>query len=989
MASLTQFYLTTLWAYTPKAIERVIEEFAGTELADAEITFDNDYHWFKVICREDQAHQARQLFDRIVGEIEEDAFGDAASSILRPDGAINTSFDNQWISDGHEHNTPASYRLPKMFSEFLHTAIWDNLDRDTKTLTIRDIATEEELAEIAEKSSITMSYDLSRRLVYIGGHAEKPVREVQEKLKVLLDIKKLSTRRVRIEHVLYAEDYVERNAPDFMAETRYLANIDPKLASSTLFDRARVRNLENAYKALYREGVSIRLCYWDPERQYWVSLLGPKVPGRSGKKSNLGNRPILSTKVAYNPPSVTGVIVSSLQHRETDTKVQSWIESVPDVVAPDSVPASYPKTYVPSAKPLLGSQAANKQPPLVSPPEAAGESLIDSLPEHIADMGMVTPKESNPTAPETVDKAAAIDKITRQLASLLMPLFPELLPDKTPSNTTQAGTMSKVDSDDDSPNEFQAKGKETLIDLQSTTGAGSSKNVPSPQISWDMPALIPQPVNTVQSRDSNLSRAHLGSGSIGFQPMNERTASRQAGKPLTKEQKNLQLELGEPDRLLATEGFTEEIEAAMAKLLATGPYRRGKLELRAELGRVLLMGLDLSALAFNDVNTPSNGWEKAELLKQLSVYFSEPQNIHFTKILTTYASDAEGMINIKTGGTRLWEEKPSSVWTVYSFRCALRIQHRLLQFVVDIEDDSTSSTPFSYLIRPLHGVDGVNGLLPLYVHAIRRNWDLEIRLSHVDTEEAEKALGSYAKTLLQTLSISHSGTGAAELKFAVPQGCGWDIKEARVLTKWRHPSPNNKSSLEITEVQQMEMTACSDDPLAASGGNWEVKRAQAWTQRAVQQKGINGECPRWYEAAVVSPEAEALFRENQSLGVGEKAHWTFDELKTRGILATVYGPALRMLREMDHVGRNDDNTLAAAYGGLLIKANKPPRSVPGLSPSNPRTRSGQSPAQGQNRRRRGRGSNQDGSWSSIASSSRPGTYSSSSNMSSRGGSEAK
>lgn len=191
----------------------------------------------------------------------------------------------------------------------------------------------------------------------------------------------------------------------------------------------------------------------------------------------------------------------------------------------------------------------------------------------------------------------------------------------------------------------------------------------------------------------------------------------------------------------------------------------------------------------------------------------------------------------------------------------------------------------------------------------------------------------------------------------MPQGCGWEIKEVRVLSKWRHPGLNNKSSLEITEVQQMEMAACPDAPPAAAEGSWEVKRARAWTQQTTQQRGITGEFPRWYEAAVVSHEAEALFRENQFLELGEKAGWTFDELKARGILAAVYGPALQMLREMDHVGRNDDNTLSVAYGDLLIKANKPSRSVPGLSQINPRTRSRQSPVREQNRRRRGGVSN--------------------------------
>lgn len=564
---------------------------------------------------------------------------------------------------------------------------------------------------------------------------------------------KLSTRRVQIEHVLYTEDYVEKNAPDFTAETRYLANIDQKLVSSTLFDRVRVRNLENSYKTLYREGVSIRLCYWDTKRQYWVSLLGPKVPSRSGKKYRLGNRPSISMRAAPNFSRVIGRPLLSLQHQETDTKVQAWIETVLDHMS-FSVPPAELKHGDSSTSSFPNVQAADRKSRLAPASATTAKDLMNCYDEQIADLNNNTPRGSRPTAAEPVDKAAAIDKITRQLVSLLMPLFPELSTDCMSPSSTHAGTMAKAESREGTPSRFQAQDTEALIDLQDTAGIENPQSASNTQISWEMPALIPQSVSAIQSRDAQLFRKHLESGNDNFRPMNKQTAPRQAGIPSASGQITSQLELEEPDRLFVTEKFVEELEAAMVRLLMTGPYRRGKVELRAELGRVLLMGLDLSALAFNDINTPSNGWQKAKLLEQLGVYFSQPQNIHFTKILTTYASDTEDMININTGGTRLWKENPGRAWTVYSFRCALRLQNTPVQYVVDIEDDPLSSDPLSYSIRPYHSVDGMDGLLPIYVHAIRRNWDLEIRLSHTRTGSVEKALGSYAKTLLHTLSVS-------------------------------------------------------------------------------------------------------------------------------------------------------------------------------------------------------------------------------------------
>lgn len=152
----------------------------------------------------------------------------------------------------------------------------------------------------------------------------------------------------------------------------------------------------------------------------------------------------------------------------------------------------------------------------------------------------------------------------------------------------------------------------------------------------------------------------------------------------------------------------------------------------------------------------------------------------------------------------------------------------------------------------------------------------------------------------------------------------------------------------------MEISPLPDGIDGASKSEWDVMCAQPWTQRTTQQKRVEGEFPRWYEAAVVSTEAEAVFRENQTVEVGEKADWTYDKLKERGIPAAIYGPALQLLREMDHVGRNDDNGLSAAYGHLLIKGNKPSRTVPALSLNKSGTVPGMSPAQGSSRRRGGR-----------------------------------
>lgn len=166
-----------------------------------------------------------------------------------------------------------------------------------------------------------------------------------------------------------------------------------------------------------------------------------------------------------------------------------------------------------------------------------------------------------------------------------------------------------------------------------------------------------------------------------------------------------------------------------------------------------------------------------------------------------------------------------------------------------------------------------------------------------------------------------------------------DVNEVRVLTKWRHISLDRKSALEITEVQQLEMKPYSQGLYSGSWDSWEGTLARPWTQRATKERRYEGEFPRWYEAAIVSLELEQLFQQNLLLQLGEKADWNPEDVKARGLLAAIYNPALKMVKAMDHVGRQDDNHMSETYGHLLRRRNDPPPAVPGSIHAQVRVRS--------------------------------------------------
>ncbi|KAK3336881.1 hypothetical protein B0T19DRAFT_471883 [Cercophora scortea] len=304
MSPYKEFYLCTLWAYRPKAVERIIAELNGLELKKAEFIYDLKTGWFKIICNVADIARVQEQFRDTTSKIENAAFKEDYDAILNGDGTLKPSFESDLI--GHEHTPVTSggesdtlhkLSLPPMFWKFAHAAIWTKLEEDVENPAIQDLLSGEEFTEIQRDTSVTITCNLSGKEVYIGASDKLSVQEAQGRLEVLLEIEKLPP--MQAEHVLFAEDYVEPDLPHFTADTRYMANINPKLVTSTLLDRACLPNLEKSYRLIYQKGTSIRLCTFDRQKNCHVSLFGPRILPRtniSGKpKAPSGNLNAAST----------------------------------------------------------------------------------------------------------------------------------------------------------------------------------------------------------------------------------------------------------------------------------------------------------------------------------------------------------------------------------------------------------------------------------------------------------------------------------------------------------------------------------------------------------------------------------------------------------------------------------------------------------------------------------------------------------------------
>ena len=370
--------------------------------------------------------------------------------------------------------------------------------------------------------------------------------------------------------------------------------------------------------------------------------------------------------------------------------------------------------------------------------------------------------------------------------------------------------------------------------------------------------------------------------------------------------------------------FAQKMDDAIRQLVAKGPYLPGKITLRADFGRVLLRGIDESALNFRAEGSRSNGWP----LEILSQRLRECKGTSFTKILTTDGVDVEYLVGIRDArtGQLLWNPEPTNR-TIYSFACtAGQGNKNKEQFFLDI--DGTEGA-FIYALR------GKNeDKAPISVHGLLRNWDFRVVMSHTNVAELENKFGPFARSLVANLQVTLSSeTDDPRLRWGIHDDFHVAVNHMRTLTKWRFMSRDGESHLDITEVLENDVQGCKSSPDMNGRNGWFMQMAQLY-------KGANrgrlerlGFPDRWYEASVTSAVAEDMLCQNESLCFAARADWDFESLKDAGALNAILKPALRMLQEMDSVGAGNDNRQAGTV--KLPRPNNTFVPAPGVQVEDP------------------------------------------------------
>ncbi|KAK4160963.1 hypothetical protein QBC43DRAFT_218682 [Cladorrhinum sp. PSN259] len=845
-----EFYLASLWIYTPKAVKRVIDTLNSLECPNSEVIFQTEWNWFRVISHQSDCKPIRFRFYRLTKEIVQDAFHGDYSPMLGEDGTLHYGgVDNEWIIGVNEvisikrirAKNYDAYRYPATLGNYYYKDVWEEGNGDGQVVKLDDFLPEALRLELEHEHNVTLTHDLTGNTIYIGGHDQASVSNVRARLRVLLSAKTIEFSAGRFEHLLYAEHWDYQDCP-FTADMRYMTNIDPRLSSSTLIDSGKVRNLEAAYERLYKIGVSIRLCEFSMWKNRYVSTFGPSIRPREDKKQNhvLGNRPVVSNKKKER------VDVQDGSDHDGKSGIAAWIANIPDTASLAS-----PSQGLAAGPSFDTEQEALDYYSWLTADAAADEKLID-------------------VDPPTIRELVRIESPRMTSVSVL-----SLAPPRTSLTLTLTLAAKNTGG-------FKRYNDPGVQKHQTMKQQGGNRNTDHPHL-LDLDEAIP-----------------------GWMP---------------------------------EKGFFRDLEAALQRLLVGSPFRSGILELRAEFGRAILGEVDETALSFNAVNTKSDGWKKWDILNKLNVLavvnpMEQRNRIHFTKILTTSSADVEDIINLENiwnQGRRFWTPKPASAWTVYSFRCILEADGKSCQFVVEIEDHgpaSKSPRHMRTMIKPVHPAHDADGVTPLYVHAIRCNWDLRFMLMHIDCKKMESLFGEFASRLFRGLEITWND--GPDLKFSIPTGL-INVKNVRVLTKWRHLSPDLKSALEITEVERLEMKQLSWQTSNPRGMLQKDYHARPFSLEKSKKLKANGDPTRWYEAAVVSTMIEDVFKENAVIASGEKANWEVPTLAAMKAFPPLYEPVLNMVRLMDRIGGDNDNGHGKKLWDTVARKNDTVPAVPGLT----------------------------------------------------------
>ncbi|KAF4978082.1 hypothetical protein FZEAL_5472 [Fusarium zealandicum] len=323
----------------------------------------------------------------------------------------------------------------------------------------------------------------------------------------------------------------------------------------------------------------------------------------------------------------------------------------------------------------------------------------------------------------------------------------------------------------------------------------------------------------------------------------------------------------------------ERAEKELQNLLRMLQVTPGKLRLEANFGRLCIKNLVPSLVNIGE--GPS--WFAPQVLEDLNTDGFEEEHMGFYTILTTSGAEAN-LIPKLAACKAAWMLKEKQV--TYDFVCVSN-QHSS-SFVVKVDADT-----FKYECLPV-----AQEMSRLHVHCVQRAWDVQFTINRTSVDALPEDLKGFAASLVRSLNISTGDTGEIEIDADQDCALGWCVQGVNIrhLAKYRNGG-KGRSCLTITMTRVLKRFPAARNTTKAKYRGHTIPTT------------VPGEGPltQWFEAGISSTRVEEVFKENVGLEFGEKVHWTPEKLKEDRVLTSICEPALRMVSQMDRVGRSNRN----------------------------------------------------------------------------------
>ncbi|KIL94935.1 hypothetical protein FAVG1_01866 [Fusarium avenaceum] len=316
-----------------------------------------------------------------------------------------------------------------------------------------------------------------------------------------------------------------------------------------------------------------------------------------------------------------------------------------------------------------------------------------------------------------------------------------------------------------------------------------------------------------------------------------------------------------------------QAEAKLRELMQVVQVVPGKIIVKADFGRLCLKGESPSLV--NNGQEPF--WSASEVYKTLN---SKMLDVGFYPILSTSGEEAN-LIPQFFGGRASW--LLTNKQTFYEFLCVGETATNPL--VIRVDADTFRHECFAL----------PQELSQAYVHCTQRAWDVKLSVSRIDMGRITKGFEEFAASLVRSMGIKTNEIGEIVIEAEPTSSSGWYIDRVRIHHEANYRNGGRgPSRLTITMTRLVERFP---------GITRDKFRGQSVP--VVPSRG--GQLAQWFEASVSSIRVDEVMQENSSLEFGEKTRWTPETLERQDALKAICEPALRMVSQMDQVGKSNEN----------------------------------------------------------------------------------